>query len=220
MNFINHFKELKYRSFYISFSFLLSFLICFRFKETLIFINFWSYFKDTPLYYSGIFEYYITILELCFFFSFPIFLLNFLFHLYAFLRPSFTTLQLNYFRLRIFLYFITISITTVLLYYVLFPIIYQDFVMFENNIEFLPNIVKILHIQNYILVLNSLIFLIFFKIKTISGKDRKIFIFVGSCFAMLITPPGIEHSLLLSFLLFILFEIALFLFFLFKNFFK
>ena len=152
MNITNHIKEIKYRLFYLSMSFMVSLGICLEFKDTILFINFWYFFSDTPIYYSGIFEYYLIILELCIFFTLPFIAISIIFNIYTFLKPNYCVFELNRIRIK-FLFFITISILSIIFFYsFFFPLLYKDLGIINTNIEFIPNITLVLRLQNSIIL--------------------------------------------------------------------
>lgn len=218
MNITNHIKELKFRIYYLIFSFIFCFTICILKKETLIYINFWYCLKETPIYYSGIFEYYFTILELSLKFCTIIIIYNLIYHIYQFFKPVLYNFQVKLFKIKILIYiFFTISISF-LVYFILFPLFYSDFSINNYIIEFLPNITLILKLQSSILLINNILLLIIFKLNFFNIKflyfERKLTQIFILLFSAIITPPGFIFTIILSLFLFIIVE----LYFLFKFF--
>ena len=215
MNITNHIKELKYRILYIILSFIACIGVCIEKKDILIFINFWSFFKETPIYYSGIFEYYLTVLELSVNISLIFLLFNLIINIYSYFRPIFIKSDLIKIKKKIIIYFIISILFSILIYFLLFPIFYKDFSIISKNIEFLPNITLIIKLHNSILLFINflLIFLIFnfyfyFNINT--KKERKFCHFFLLFISAFITPPGLWNTLYLYFILSLFFEFYFF----------
>lgn len=170
MNILNHLKEIKYRFYYLIFSFIISLIITLKFKETLIYINFWYFFSETPIYYSGILEYYLIILELCLFFNLQISFINLILNLYAFFRPILYQYELKKLRIKIFIYILFYLISILIIFKYLFPLFYLDFGVINQNIEFLPHINQIKILQNRIILIINIILILL-----ISISDKLIF---------------------------------------------
>ena len=134
MNITNHIKEIKFRLFYLLISFIISLGICLEYKDTIIYINFWYFFSDTPIYYSGIFEYYLIILELCVFFTLPLMTISTLFNIYAFIKPNYYVFELKRIRIK-FIFYITMTLVSMIFFFTLFfPLLYKDLGVINSNI--------------------------------------------------------------------------------------
>lgn len=210
MNFTNQILEIIYRFNYILSSFFLCILISFYFQDTLIYISFWYIIKETPIYYSGLFEYYWKILELSFYISLPSFFSLFIYHLFSYLKPIFYTYQIKKYKLYILYYIILLLLTSIIMFGYIFPLFYLDYSIINKNIEFQPNISLIIKLQNTIIISFTLILLLIFinfNLELTNPTKRSIYIFIIFILISLITPPGLFYSIIFTIFFWIILEI-------------
>ena len=207
-------------------------LICYFYKEILIFeiidvTNYVGFSKTNPYFiFSDVTDIFTVSIQLIFFISNQICFVLLLYHLLMFLAPGLYLFELtNFFSvLRIsFLYWI---FSIFVLNYVLFPFSWFFFVSFQNNslksvsLFFEANFKDYFNYYislYYLCVINFQIScLVLFVINSFNNKlnkvkvFRKIFYFIFVIFSTMITPPDIVSQLVLSLCFAVLYEFLIF----------
>lgn len=133
-NFVINFFELKYRTFYFSLSFIITFLVCFTYKIELFFIISNFFFKyESGFIYTNVLEPFIIYIKLTFFFTsvfvFPIFI-----YLYGFFfLRSFKMFYVLYFILfNLIIYFFSLFFF-IILSMLFLPVFLEFFLKLERQ---------------------------------------------------------------------------------------
>lgn len=203
-------------------------LVCYSFKEVLLFIILKQSVRlNEPFYFiftdaSEIFyAYFVTI----FFFANQFLIIYFFYHLFIFL--SFGLFSLEYFYLKCILKisFFLLIFSIIMYNEVFFPMCWNFFLSFQNC----ENIVMTFYFEcklseflffyiyyYYYCVLYFqfliLLFLLFQYQEKLSTKFRKLFYYLFLIFSTLITPPDILSQLFVSFCLVFSYEVLVFYF--------
>ena len=221
--------EIKNRFLFIIFAWISTIVICYIYKETLLFLiiksnNIFSS-SNTPLYYiftniTEIFTIYIKVVN---FIANQIFLIYFLYHILLFMSPGLYYYEYKYFfkifSLGIFFWFFSIYI----LNNFFLPICWNFFISFQNEINNFYFEAKINEYLNFYLTLyyicnvNCQIFMVLiFYLNSLKGnlnkmkQLRKIFYLFFICFATIATPPDIISQLILLVSMICLLELLIF----------
>jgi sec-independent protein translocase protein TatC len=228
---IKYFFEIKNR---LSLLFLLWFfvgIVCYFYKEVLLFFLIKSYIcLDSDLFYfiftdvTEIFSVYFTIIS---FISFKVVFWYFIFHTIVFLSPALFRNEHRYldffFKLFTFFFFFTFFLSNYILipltwhFFLSFkPLFFAKLVYFEARLSeyfgFYINVYFFCFI--YCQIFSVLFFLLydiyskksFIKIK----KFRKLYYYLFVIFSTLVSPPEVTTQVLISLSLFIVYEFVLF----------
>lgn len=230
-NFQINFLELKYRTFYLIFSLISTFIVSFEYKVELFFFISKSLLVLQPyLIYTGLFDPLLTYVKLAFFYSFIVtFPLAVYLYLYFFFKSFYTSYIYRFQIVIYFFYFITLFF-----YYIFFNFFlnyffnfllhyqrYSSYSIFELRLE--ATIV-----QYYSLYINMLfvyfaaisipvIFLCLALIGVISReyfltfKYRKYIYLVLIILFLIVVPPDVFIQLVILPVLFLIIEIYLYL---------
>lgn len=219
MNYYFYYLELKNRLFLVLLTWISVNIVCFAYKEILIFsvidtTDYTGFLKTNPYFvFSNVTDLLNSYIQLTFFVSNQICIIVFFYHLFIFLVPG-----LYFFEFKNFMFIIQISFfcwifSVLLLNYVILPFSWSFFLSFnpENNVisfVFEANFKKYLSYYfklYYLCVLNFQIsFCILLIINKISSSliqiktFRKWFYFLFVLFSTVITPPDIFSQLILS----------------------
>ena len=221
-SFYYHYKEIKWRFFYLIFSFILTFITTSCFSVDVIYIiskpllnicNNFIFTNLTEAFYSAI--------TLCFFTSSYSILPFFVYQAWCFFLPSCFANERKNLNLIIFFIIFLYIISIFFNYFVILPKVY----MFLVNYEIKNKLVSVLlqaRIQPYIylvckffMILGIIFqlpfyFFLFFKYKIITPificKNRKFLFFFSILLSSIIAPPDIVSQFLLTIIFILFFE--------------
>ncbi len=225
-------SEIKYRIFFSIIAWFFTMIVCYCFKETLLFLVIkpsLSFAKNNSFFFltTNIAEVFMAYLQLCYFISNQIIILFLLYHIFIFIANGLYISEYLYLKAFIlicissffflivsfnnfifptswffFLKFQTVSVFEGLIFY--FEIKLNEYINFYVSTYFIC-------CSAYLLVLLFYIFLSTFKISLFVFKSvRKILYFIFCTFASLITPPEIVYQLIISICIIIIYEILVF----------
>ena len=234
MIYYSYYLELKNRFVILLFSWVSVSLICYFYKEVLIFeiidvTGYAGFSKKNPYFvFSNVTDVFSVSFKLTFFISNQVVFVFFLYHLLVFLSPGLYSKELNNLINILKISFIYWAFSVFVLNCVLFPFTWLFFLSFKKTIDL--NFVSIFFEANfkdyfnyytslyYLCVINfQLSCLLLFVINSLNNKlnkvkeFRKIFYLFFVTFSTLITPPDLISQLLLSFCFILLYEFLLFL---------
>lgn len=235
ISYYKYYLEIKNRIFLIIFAWALLFIVCYYFKEPLlfVFINSNKYYiklNTTPYFiFTDVGEIFYVYLYLVFFIANQVTTLMIFYHSLMFLalglyRSEYIQLQLI-FKIFIFTWFSSF----ILLKELIVPFSWSFFLSFQNSDETLQPVTfffeariseYIIYFKNlyYVCLVNCQVFaVLIFLLNNISDTIgtiktfRKLFYFIFIIFSTLTTPPDIVSQILMSCSLVLLYELIIFL---------
>ncbi len=234
--FLIHLQELKYRFYYIIYSFLLSITYCAYNWESLFyfFIKILNVFPVIQKYlilnnfiYTGIMDIFINILFFCLVLCFLSNITLILFHIISFLITGLYTYELKLYLILSFISLSLLYITIFFTYTKMLPNIYIFFLQinelhnnnlfnfnFEIHISDLINLIYKITLFSCIISQLPIMLYIGYYLNlcnsTILQNYKNIFIFLIFLFMNLLIPLDILNAILIYLLILILYEISLF----------
>jgi sec-independent protein translocase protein TatC len=228
-----HVKELRLRTNYLGFSFLITFFICYYYSFEILYLfvrPFLNYEKN--FIFTDLTEAFYTTIQLNFIVSIYILIPFIIYHIWCFFIPS-TFLEerkkYNYFFTAIA---ILLGMSVCFIYFLVLPELYKFLLHFEINTNFMTIQLEA-RIQSYvqlackIFFLSSLIFqipsffLIAFEYGVITSdfliKNRSQILFTNVLLAAFISPPDLLTQILLAICFQLTFEILLLTTFIYKK---
>lgn len=225
---ILYFLEIKNRFLLISITWLFSFLLCYFYKEVLLFliVKFDNFdILITPLYFifTNITEMFSIYIKLLHFIANQIFLIYFLYHILLFIAPG-----LYHYEYKCFFQIFSLAIlfwvfSIYLLNNFFLPICWNFFISFQNlnsNFYFEAKLNEYLNFYltlYYICNISCQFFMILiFFFNSLKGnlykikQLRKVLYLFFICFATIATPPDIISQLILFACLVCIFELLIF----------
>ncbi len=227
-----YYLEFKNRFLLIFFCWFFTLIICYFYKEVLLFIliNFVSYgtFIKPYFIFTNVTEVFSVYLKIIFFVSNQIIFINFCYHTLLFFLTGFYEFECKYmkFLFKVLLVSWCVSIFFLNTFFVDYS--WKFFLSYNNQQIGLPKVLLFFeskldeycsfYINSYYLCIISFQFFIFLvliinnvnkdlaKIKTF----RKSFYFLFLVFSTFVTPPDVFSQLLISFLLFFIYEFLIF----------
>lgn len=237
--FVNHYKELKYRVYYIIFTIILTFLVAYHYAIEIFYIlinplinleikNF-----NYSLIYTDISEAFFTYLKISLFITFLVTINLFIGHIIKFISPGLYKKEFRFIKNLYFYFFIIFIFSSLFFYFIFMPILWYFFISSEResstlliNLSFEGRLYDYLNISLTLFKLTSLlaiypIFLylfVYFNILKISFliKERKIAILFFLIVGGFLSPPDIISQLLIALPMLLLYEVIIFII-LYKN---
>lgn len=225
-----YFLEIKNRFFLSVLSWLTVLLVCYTFKEILLFtIIKQSAFFGEPLYFifTDVAEIFYTYITLIFFIGNQVLLVYFFYNFFIFLAPGLLYSEYSYLVFTLKISF-TWFIFSIMMYYIFFfPFCWDFFLSFQQlkiikitTLYFESKISEYLFFYTsfyYICVIYSQSFIILLLIldfskanKELTKTFRKVFYYFFIIFSTLVTPPDIFSQLFLSACLVFSYEMLIF----------
>jgi len=230
---LKFFLEIKNRTILIVVSWIFTFLICYIYKDVLLFtfIKPSLYlFKINTLYFifTNLTEIFSTHIKLASFIGNQVFILYGIYHIFIFIVPGLYKFEYQNFKFIITCGIIVWILTIVILYKLILPWSWNFFLSFQQTLsnnklqlyfearlwEYLSFFIKLYNIS----IINcQFIILIFLYINSIKKKlnfiknFRKFIYFLIFSISALITPPDILSQMVLSLITIIIYETILFL---------
>ena len=204
---VYHFKEISYRILYIMFSFLLSALIVWHFREEWL-----QLFCTLPLIYIHLYEAFFSFLELSLTSAFVVTTPYILYHILSFLTPGLYKYEFSNF-ISFGFTFTFLFFSLLILYFVyLLPTLVTFFSGFQSGLltqsitlkDYIQFITLIISLAFFTLILPFLTFVI-----RVQGYRKFIYMFL-SLMSALVTPPDVFSLIVTTIPTIILFEIATF----------
>lgn len=234
MNF--HLKELYWRFFYFSLSFLLTFSLIFFYSQEFFYILSLPFLKFNQGFfiYTSLSEAFFSYLKFSLFLAFFLSIPNFIFHFYFFLLPGINKRESSFlFYFILFMIFMFILSFFFSLFFFL-PLTYEFFLGFQLDSPHLPFSLSLFtKIDEYIIFLFKSIFIISFifqlpvflffliKFNFISFETllymRKFSFLFSLILGSFITPPDIFSLFFMAIPIFIFFESIILFFFIYKE---
>lgn len=225
-NYFVHIKEIRNRIIFNITYFLLSFILCYCFRNKLFAILLLPYqkFTSTKIITTTITEKITISFKASFFFSLLTSIPITIFNIYFFLKPA-----LNISQNKVIFFTILLSITLMCLgliisYYFILPQAFILFSKFQISSIKIDSYIKISEYFNFttkilftfaIIFQIPLIILILVTTKIIKidvlKKYRKISILINFIIAGIITPPDIYSQIILAIIMIIIYELSIFL---------
>ena len=221
--FYHYLKEIRNRSFLILIAWSSSILICYFYKEILLFFLVKPVIKPskiTVIYfiYTNLFELFSTYVFLSFFWGNLVFISLFLYNLLNFLTPGLFYEEICKFRAMGFICLISIILSFMVLNNILLPIISEFFLLLHEaatakQLSFhleakIYDYLCVYVLMYFSLLVSLLLFILFSYLLEIRGKTivmlkrfRKIFYFGIIVLATFLTPPDIFCQCLFSLVL-------------------
>ena len=228
MNYYLYYSELKNRLLLVLLTWISVNIVCFMYKELLIFsiidtTDYTGFLKTNPYFvFSNVTDLLNSYIQLTFFVANQVCFFIFWYHLFIFLTPGLYFFEYKNFmfilQISLFGWFFSVSVLT----YVLLPISWTFFLSFNTDTSlisfiFEANVKKYLSYYfnlYYLCVLNfQIFFILLFSINNISNnlqnikKFRKWFYFLFVLFSTVVTPPDIFSQLILSLSFIIVYEL-------------
>lgn len=197
-----HFEELKYRFYYWSLSFLLSFLIVWDYKSNILF-----FLTDLNLIFTSLTEAFEEYMYFSMIISLVLNVPLFMFHYFLFVLPGLYLFEVEKFVYTIVKY----SVVLIFFYSILLNYVLDNIIFFFRDFES-DYLVLNLKIKDFLSFINSFIlgFLVIFMLPFLKLElnSRRRFIYMGLMLLIgLITPPDLLSLLLSMGVLFVVLEI-------------
>lgn len=221
--------EIKNRLFLSVASFFFTFLICYLYKEILLFIVLESCVKKTLIsfLYTELTEIFKCYFNISFFFTSHLSAYILFYHLLMFVSSALYKHE-YYFLLLIYLQFIlNFFLSNIILNYIILPASWLFFLNFQYNsfynwsfeakvgeyLDFYKSIYYLIFFNNQIFIIVFYIFTYNKKFTIISIKFRKIFYFIFFINSTVLTPPDMLFQVVFGLLQIFIYEIFIFLYF-------
>lgn len=225
-------SEIKYRILFSIIAWLFAMIVCYYYKETLLFLVIkpsLSFTKNSSFFFltTNIAEVFMAYLHLCYFVSNQIIIVFLFYQFFAFIANGLYISE--YLYLKTFLLIIISSFVLLILLFnnFIFPTSWFFFLKFQNASIFEGLIfyfeIKLNEYLNfyistyficcsaYLLVVLFYFLLTTFKISLFVFKSvRKVLYFSFCTFASLITPPEVVYQLIISMCIIIVYEVVVF----------
>lgn len=235
-NYYKFYLELKNRLFLLLLCWATSILVCYHYKNFLLFSvikNIETLSGKTYLIFTDITEIFYVYLQLIIFISNQISFIFIIYHLLTFLALGFFKHELKIFKTFFKIFLILMIISILIFYKFIIPLSGQFFLTFQQNNTILQPIsfffeAKLLDFLNYFIKFYNLCFfschfllvVLYFTSEIINKKKqikvfRKIFYLIFLIFSTFISPPDVLSQLIITLYLIIIYEILIFI-----NFFK
>lgn len=228
----NYYLELKNRIFLLIITWLITVIICYLYKEILLFLlikanselyNLKSfYFISTGL--TDVFKVY---LRLSYFLSTQFLILIFFYHFIIFIAPALFYYEYKIIKIFIFNFCLFFCISIFSINYFIIPNIWNFFFSFQNNNLLNINIFFEAKISDYLnfyinvyyttVAVNYIFFIVLILLNFVQNKiifvlkTRKIFYFVFLIIATLVTPPDVISQVFLVLYFILIFELLIWL---------
>ena len=228
-----HVKELKLRTGYLGFSFLITFFICYYYSFEILYLfvkPFLNYEKN--FIFTDLTEAFYTTIQLNFIVSIYILTPFIIYHIWCFFIPSTFLEERKKYNFIFSAIVILLVISVCFTFFLVLPELYKFLLHFEINTTFMTIQLEA-RIQSYvqlacnIFFLSSIVFQIplFFFIAFESGlitsdfliKNRSQVLFINLLLAAFISPPDLLTQILLAICLQLTFEILLMTTFIYKK---
>jgi sec-independent protein translocase protein TatC len=226
-----YYLEIKNRLFLLCATWSFISIVCYLYKEALLFvlINSTQNLLEASSYFifTDVSEIFYVYIQLTFFISNQITVLMFFYHLLIFLALGLYKFEFGKFKLSFQIFIITWLSSIILLYKFLIPFSWSFFFNFQENKMGLQPVsfffeAKIMEYFNYFtnlyyICLLSCLFLIIIALllNSISNKKnkmfRKIFYLIFVVFSTVITPPDVISQIIVTTNLIVFYEIIVFL---------
>ncbi len=225
-------SEIKYRTFFSIIAWFFTMIVCYYFKETLLFLVLkpsLSFVKNSSFFFltTNIAEVFMTYLQLCYFISNQIIVLFLLYHIFIYIANGLYISEYLYLKTFIFISISSFVLLVLSFNNFIFPTSWFFFLKFQTASVFEGFIfhfeIKLNEYINfyistyaicclaYLLALLFYISLSTFKLNLFVFKSvRKILYFTFCTFASLITPPEVVYQLITSICIIIIYEILVF----------
>ena len=226
---IYYFSELKFRFFYLSLSFFITFFIAYFYSDVLFYLlaipllnqinlNLFSFIA------TNISEIFISYIKLALFISIYSSLLIIIYHIYSFLTPALYKFEQIYLFNTIKFFFILLIFSFICTYFIIIPIIWNFFLSFQSssdiiNLHLNPKINEYINIILKLFIVFTFCFQLPFFLKlsldfnilTLDSliNKRHLFILFFFFFGGLISPPDIYSQVILAFICILFFEITI-----------
>ena len=231
--FYHHFFELKLRLKYLIFSLLITFLTCYYYCFEIIYIFTKPFLCHIKYFiFTDLTEAFYTSIEISFFFSFYVIIPLLLYQFWCFFVPSKFKNERKKLNFIIFVIFIFLALSIIIVYFILLPLLYQFLLNFQLNTNLL-NIQLEARIKPYLkLVCEIFVFFTFFfqlpliflwliKLKFIKinilAKNRTKIFFIILIFSSLFSPPDVFSQFTITLFLIFSLEILFILGFFYKK---
>lgn len=233
---LNYILEIKNRIILLVFTWSTVFLICYHYKEIMLYVIIKpsfncivSFYNLNKIYFitthvTEIFDTYINLANIC---SNKICLFFLQIHLIVFIRKGLYNNEINLIKKFFIIYTILYFFSIILLYYIIIPICWNFFfnfqeivnnnnnnflnVYFESKLsEYLTFYKNIYKISNLLCQIFTCIFIYFNQIKNylkLIKKTKKFFFFFLFIITTLIAPPDVLNQILFGSLIIITYEI-------------
>lgn len=227
-----HILEIRYRIFYLLLSFIITFLICYIYSFDLLFLTVQPFIAPKFFIFTDLTEALSTTIQICLIISLHLITPLLLYHFWTFLIPGFflyERIRISYF----FFYFFSLLIFEIfLIFFLIIPEIMSFLFTFEIKKEIMTiqleaRIYSYIHFlfNIYWAVLCSFqipfVFLFLCKNRIINTKSlcfyRKYFYFLALLLAAFLSPPDMFYQLCLAFFFIIVYELSVWLSFIYKN---
>lgn len=196
--------ELKYRLLLLLFTWFFTFIACYFYKETLLFLTIEFQFYNSQASYfifTNITEAFSIYIQLVYFFSIQIFFVYFIYHLFLFTSPALYYFEYYYLNFLVFLFLNTWCFFSFLFVYLLVPISLNFFLSYElscAHFEAKISEYATFYISFYYLCFfYSQLFVIFFYVSAKSiytyniKRFRKFYYYYFLLFSIIISPPDL-----------------------------
>lgn len=229
-----YFLEIKNRLFLLILTFISTILICYLYKEVILFIFFKpnTFFFTTSLntfYYifTSVTEVFSVYIQLITFLSYQVFLVYFIYHSFTFLSLAMFRVELHYFKFFFKLSFIVWLCSIFLTNFMLVPITWNFFLSFQELVS--SKFIK-LHFEAklneyldfYILIYYLSAFycqiftILFFFLNSVNNKTetikkfRKLYYYFFVVFSTVICPPDVFSQVFISSFIILFYELIVF----------
>lgn len=229
-----YFLEIKNRLFLLILTFTSTVLICYLYKEVILFLffkpnNFFFTSNLNTFYYifTSVTEVFSVYIQLITFISYQVFLIYFIYHSFTFLSLAMFKIELHYLKVFLKLSFIIWVGSVFLTSFILVPITWNFFLSFQDIIS--SKFIK-LHFEAklneylifYILIYYLCVFycqiftILFFFLNSVSNKTetikkfRKLYYYFFVVFSTIICPPDVFSQVLISSFIILFYELVVF----------
>jgi sec-independent protein translocase protein TatC len=225
-----YYLEIKNRLFLLSTTWGFISIVCYFYKEALLFvlINPTQNLLEASSYYifTDVSEIFYVYIQLTFFISNQITVLMFFYHLLVFLALGLYRFEFNKLKFTFQIFIITWLSSIILLYKFLIPFSWSFFLNFQKNKMGLQPVsfffeAKIVEYFNYFtnlyyicLLSSQFLIIIAVLLNSISNKKnkmfRKLFYLIFIIFSTLITPPDVISQIIVTINLIVIYEMIIF----------
>lgn len=228
----SHFIELRYRLFYLLFSFCITFLVSYNNSFDLFFLILQPFVVSNNFIFINVAEAFSTTISISILISIHFILPFFIYHSWSFFIPGCFFHERQKIKKIIHFLFILLVIETIVILLVIIPEIFS----FLSSFEIKTNLLTIElepRIQSFVLFIFKLyfvillvfqiplIFFLLFRYELLKNKKvsvyRKYFYFLFILLAAFFSPPDALYQLILAFLLTFLFEVGIWLSFIYEK---